>query len=100
MLTGLVQQGIPEDEAAQFLQGLLYEPLIHPAMPLQDGIDLVRYVIEVQTGFVRFTPGAPTVSGPIDVAAITQHEGFRWVQRKHWYSSEYNLPDTMTRIET
>lgn len=99
VLAGLAQQGVPVEEALQFLHGLPYEPLTHPAMPLQDGIDLVRYVIDVQIGFVRFTPGAPTVSGPVDVAAITQHEGFRWVQRKHWYSSQYNVLTAMARTE-
>lgn len=29
----------------------------------------------------RELTGAPTVGGPIEVAAITKHEGFKWVQR-------------------
>jgi len=96
VLRGMVDQGVPEKEAQQFLDSLPYEPLISPAMPLQDGIDLVRFMIEVTIGYVRFAPGAPTVASPIDLAAITRYEGFRWVQRKHYYTADLNRPDTHT----
>lgn len=59
-------------------------------MPIQDGIDLVRYLTEVTTGFVRFSAEPTTVAPPIDLAAITMHEGFRWVSRKHYYPTELN----------
>lgn len=65
-------------------------------MPIQDGIDLVRYLVEVTTGFVRFMPEPTTVAPPVDLAAITLHEGFRWVSRKHYYSTELN-PSTGAR---
>lgn len=68
------------------------EQLISLAMPLQDAIDLVKYMIDVTVGFVRFTPGPPTVAEPIDIAAITKHEGSRWVRRKHYYSPDLNPP--------
>lgn len=61
-------------------------------MPIQDAIDLVRYLVQGTEGWTRFKPGAPTVHEPIDIAAITYHEGFRWVQRKHYYSAELNPP--------
>jgi hypothetical protein len=61
-------------------------------MPIQDAIDLVHFLIDVTCGFVRFAPGPATVAQPIDSAAITRHEGFRWVRRKHYYSSTLNLP--------
>jgi len=64
--------------------------LAHPAMPIQDAVDLVHYLVEVTCGFVRFTVGAPTVEPPIDLAAITLHEGFKWVRRKHYYDPELN----------
>lgn len=67
-------------------------PLWNESMPIQDGIDLVRYLAEVTTGFVRFMPEPTTVAPPIDLAAITLHEGFRWVSRKHYYSAELNQP--------
>jgi hypothetical protein len=90
VLQGLVKSGIPEAQAMRFLQSLSVEPLVAPGMPIQDAIDLVRYLIQVTAGFVQFIPGAPTVHEPIDVAAISYHEGFRWVSRKHYYSPELN----------
>ncbi|MFL5540780.1 MAG: hypothetical protein ACJ8J0_17440, partial [Longimicrobiaceae bacterium] len=54
--------------------------------PIQDAIDLVRYLAEVVAGYVRFAPGALTVAPPIDVAVITVHDGFQWVARKQWFN--------------
>jgi hypothetical protein len=31
-----------------------------------------------------------TVGGVAEIAAITKHEGFKWVQRKHFFKTEYN----------
>jgi len=89
---GLIKSGIPEPDVQRFLGGIEVEPLIHDAMPLQDAIDLVHYLIEVTTGFVRFAPGVPMVHPPIDSAAITLHEGYRWIRRKHYFSRELNRP--------
>lgn len=86
----LVQSGISAADVTAFLDSIPMEPLIHPAMPIQDAIDLTSFMIETTCNFVRFTPGAPTVAPPIDIAAITVHEGFRWVRRKHYYSAELN----------
>ena len=88
--SGLNASGIPEKAVEQFLTSLPMEPLIQAAMPLQDAIDLVKYMVDVTVGFVRFIPGPPTVAEPCDIAAITKHEGFRWVRRKHYYSREFN----------
>lgn len=92
ILTGLVSSGIPKADAESFLNSLPVEKLVHPAMPIQDAIDLARYCVEVTAGFVRFTPGAPSVHEPIDIAAITYHEKFRWVNRKHYYDPKLNQP--------
>jgi hypothetical protein len=89
---GLIKTGIPEPEVQRFLGGIEVEALIHDAMPLQDAIDLVHYLIEVTTGFVRFAPGVPMVHPPIDSAAITLHEGYRWIRRKHYFSRKLNRP--------
>lgn len=89
---GLTRSGIPAPEVERFLRSLVVEPLIAPAMPLHDAIDLVHYMVDTTVGFVRFTPGPPSVHGPTDSAAITLHEGFRWVRRKHYYSVELNPP--------
>lgn len=84
----LVSAGLSPETADQFLVSLT--DLAHPGMPIQDAIDLVRYLAEVTVGYVRFKQGAPTVAPPIDIAAITRHQGFKWVARKHYYSQELN----------
>ena len=84
----LVSAGVPAETADRFL--VSRTELAHPGMPVQDAIDLVRYLAEVTVGYVRFKQGAPTVAPPIDVAAITRHQGFKWVSRKHFYSPELN----------
>ena len=65
---------------------ILETPLIHDAMPIQDAIDLAKFLVDLTKNFVRFNPGAQVVGGPVDIAAITKHEGFKWVNRKQYYS--------------
>lgn len=70
----------------------VYENLILAAAPVQDAIDLARFMVETTKGFTRFATARPkTVGGPVEVAAITKHEGFQWVQRKHFYPRELNI---------
>jgi len=61
-----------------------------PAMPIQDAIDLAEFLVHSTIQFVRFSPGPPTVGGPIEIATITKHEGFKWVRRKHFFDSRLN----------
>lgn len=87
---GLARLGLPRHEVAGWLAQLPVEPIVNNAMPIQDAIDLVQFLADVTAGFVRFVPGPPSVHPPIDVAAITRYEGFRWVRRKHYYSPDLN----------
>ncbi len=64
--------------------------LVWDAMPIQDAIDLADFLVCAAISFARFRPGAETVGGPVEIAAITKHEGFRWVKRKHYFSSSLN----------
>jgi hypothetical protein len=77
----------------QFL-GQLSESVVLAAMPVQDAIDLARYMVETTIGFVRFSirKQPKTVGGAVEIAAITKHEGFRWVQRRHFYPASLNPP--------
>jgi hypothetical protein len=84
----LLQAGIESGDAMNLL--LSWNPLARSGMPIQDAIDLVRYMAEVTAGYVRFSSGAATVAPPIDIAAITLHERFRWVSRKHYYRPDLN----------
>jgi 20S proteasome alpha/beta subunit len=69
-----------------------HETLAIPTMPIQDAIDLARYLVEVAIGFTKFSimKQPKAVGGPIEIAVITKHEGFRWVQSKHFYPPELN----------
>ena len=78
------------DQAAADLMGQVRASLVAPAMPIQDAIDLACFLVDATIQFVRFSPGSPTVGGPIDVATITKHEGFRWVRRKHFFEARLN----------
>lgn len=77
---------------AEGLRGQLSVQMIAAPMPIQDAIDLAEFLVNATIQFVRFTPGAPTVGGPIEIATITKHEGFRWVRRKHFFDSRLNPP--------
>jgi hypothetical protein len=76
------------------IQQALNLPVVSAAMPLQDAIDLAKFLADVAVNYVRFVPGAPVVGGPIEIAAITKHEKFKWIERKHYYRQELNVRET------
>lgn len=85
--------GRPEAEVTATLQGLvgkLAAQLINDAMPIKDAIDVAEFFVETTSKYSRYTPGAATVGGPVEIAAITKHEGFRWVKRKYYFTAELN----------
>ncbi len=87
------QLSVPDDQiepAMGIIDRALSTPLAEAAMPIQDAIDLAEFLVNVTIGYTRFRPGAPTVGGPVEIAAITKHEDFKWVQRKHYFSEELN----------
>jgi hypothetical protein len=82
------------DRAAKVLRERLSVPLVQEPMPFQDALDLAEFFVDLTSRYTRFLPvGATTVGGPIEVAGITKHEGFKWVKRKQYYSAELN-PDS------
>lgn len=83
----------PQDLQSKFdvLKSELLAPLVMPAMPIQDAIDLAEFLVYLTIQFSRFSPGAPTVGGPVEIAAITKHEGYKWAARKHYFDREFNL---------
>ncbi len=72
------------------LRNALQAPLVFAPMPIQDAIDLAEWLVHSASMFSRFMPGAPSVGGPIESAAITKHEGFKWIRRKHYYDRDFN----------
>jgi hypothetical protein len=102
LLTGIagglpqVLQNLFKVPAAQTNQVLalfrqqLNVPLVIPAMPLQDAVDLGEFLVDLTIKFSRFKPGPPTVGGPIEIASVSKHEGFRWIKRKYYFDRRYN----------
>ena len=72
------------------LTSKLQAPLVFAPMPIQDAIDLARFLVHSSIMYTRFTPGPKIVGGPIEVATITKHEQFKWISRKHYYESTLN----------
>ena len=92
-LPGLLQEvGVADNLLEKIKERLcvLQQPLIMPSMPIQDTIDLAEYLVDLTVRFARFRPGVPTVGGPIEIASITKHEGFKWSKRKHYFDSGLN----------
>ncbi|HTY33143.1 hypothetical protein [Mycobacterium sp.] len=77
---------------AQAMANEIRVGIVGAAMPIKDAIDLAEFLVQVTIGFVKFCPEHPTVGGPIEIAAVTKHEGFRWVQRKHYFDARLNPP--------
>jgi hypothetical protein len=81
-------------EARTKLAPELYELLFLEAMPIHDAVELARFLVQTTIGFVRFSVNRlKTVGGPIEVAAITKHEGFQWIERRHFFPPEHNARD-------
>ncbi len=94
---GIVEQTLNlfkgQNEAMQFMQLLKMNSqvsVISPGMPLQDVIYLAEYLVDTAIKFAKYRPGAQTVGGPIEIAVISKHEGFKWIKRKHYFSTELN----------
>jgi hypothetical protein len=89
----LQQMGVPSNDlepAMQQITAALAVPLVIAPMPIQDAIDLAEFLVQLAIMYSRFSPGAPTVGGPVESAAITKHEGFKWIKRKHYYDPHLN----------
>ena len=61
-------------------------------MPIQDAISLAKSLVDTTIGFVKYSFNRPvkTVGGPVEIATITKHERFKWVDRKHYFLPSLN----------
>ena len=92
----LANLGVRQDQiepAMGVIHQALQIPFVMPAMPFQDAIDLAEFLVDLTIKFSKFAPGPPTVGGPIEIAAISKHEGFKWIRRKHYYKAKLNPSD-------
>lgn len=89
----LISGGVPTanvEAVVTALEGAMHIPLVEAPMPIQDAIEFGEFLVHTTAMFTRFKRGAATVGGPIESAAITKHEGFKWVRRKHYYDASLN----------
>ncbi len=99
-LPGLLAKGlnVPETQVASAMsqiQSQLTAQLLSDAMPIKDAVDVAEFLVDVTCKYSRYTPGAATVGGPVEIAAITKHEGFKWVKRKYYFSQDLNPEPTV-----
>ncbi len=90
---GLEKIGVAPEDMANALKQLQLEmhvQLIEAPMPIQDAIDLAEFFVYATSTFTKFKRGAATVGGPTESAAITKHEGFKWVKRKQYFDRTLN----------
>ncbi|HBM88868.1 MAG TPA: hypothetical protein DD437_10005 [Rhodobiaceae bacterium] len=59
-------------------------------MPKPEMAKMAEALINLTSIKRRVSRGMETVGGPIDVAVISQSEGFVWVRRKHYFPEELN----------
>ncbi len=90
----MAANGVSDDVTTTILTALGGDPatqIVEPSMPTQDAIALTRFLAETVKGYVRFLPGPDTVGGDTDIAVVTKHEGFKWIDRKHYYTPALNM---------
>lgn len=86
--SGLDQAKI--DEVIGRCKSTLSAQFLYDPMPIHDAIELGAFLVEVTKKYTRFIPGAATVGGPTEIAAVTKHEGFKWVSRKFYFDQALN----------
>ena len=93
----LVQLGVPASSVDAYVEKIKEKtaiPLVFPGMPIGEVIDLADFLVDATIKYVRFAPGQQTVGGPVEIAALTRHEGFKWIKRKHHYPQNLNITAT------
>ena len=95
---GALQSGLTKSEWSKVENilvgsGAVRFPVL-PAMPLGDAIRLAEFMVNATSGYTHFLFGPDTVGGPTEVASASRHEGFRWIARKHYYTSDLNPRET------
>jgi hypothetical protein len=59
--------------------------------------NLAETLVSIESLKERVTAPSESISGPIDVVAISKSDGFVWIKRKHYFDPELN-PRFMARI--
>lgn len=76
----------------QVLGGLMRQP-VTAGMPFADAIKLAQFLADTTIGYTHYLLGPDVVGGPVEIAGISRHEGFKWIHRKHYYPRDLNPED-------
>ncbi len=82
----LEKADIPKEKIEKALKGAgreLFPPILHPDQPLGETVEVVKFLAETEMKFSRFSPEPDTVGGALQLATISLHDGFRWLERGH-----------------
>ena len=85
--------GFDDGDAAKTvatIQSKLNANLVHPSMSIKDATDLATFLVKTAIEFERFQAGPTTIGEPLEVAAITRREGFKWIARQMFFSMDLN----------
>ncbi|MFB5761016.1 hypothetical protein [Paenibacillus medicaginis] len=89
----LLMSGVEPEQVGKIMRvasEVVQAPIFIPAMPIKDAIDIAHFLVDTTIKYVKYNPGPNTVGGPIEIAAITKHEGFKWITRKHYFNNDIN----------
>ena len=59
-------------------------------LPIDELAELAEILVRMESLKERVTRDTESVSGPIDVAVISKHDGFIWIKRKHYFDPKLN----------
>lgn len=68
--------------AAKIFEAQQRSPINFGAFSLQDGIDFCKFMTNTTADYQRFANMIPTVGGSVDIALITEYDGFKWIASK------------------
>lgn len=89
----LVENGVDQTVANQIYNTArpgLEVSVCHATMPTIDAIRLSRFLVSATIDYFSLKFGSDIVGGVTDIATVTKYEGFKWIERKHYYPADLN----------
>ncbi|MAL40692.1 hypothetical protein [Thalassospira sp.] len=99
----VVEQKLQEAENSQLVKSLMEEfervraemttqPMLRivSSLPKEEMAAMAEAIVEVTSLKRKIDSTLETVGGPVDVALISKADGFVWIKRKHYFSTELN----------
>jgi hypothetical protein len=85
----LINAGLdPETVKAVFDRKEFRIQVIYGAMPVQDAIDFVAFVLNTTIGYTSIEMGPPSCGGPLQVAVVLPQTGFSWLSQPTYKITE------------